>query len=653
MCGIAGFVNRRADACEIMERMLDRMIYRGPDARGHWQDTQTGLMLGHRRLSIVDLSENGAQPMTSADGRYVLTYNGEIYNAPELREELLKKCPALHFRGTSDTEVMLEALAEYGVDRALSKMKGMFAAALYDRQERTLALMRDRVGEKPLYYGFSGEEFVFFSDLEALRAYPGFQPVINREALSLYMRYGFIPAPFSVYEGIYKLEAGCTLTVRAPFTPADMTYGCYWSMERAARKGAQQPFEGSEREAADRLENLLTDAVRGQMMSDVPVGAFLSGGIDSPLIVSLMQKVSKAPVKTFTIGFDDPKYNEAQFAKEIAEHLGTDHTQLYVTENDLLEVIPRLSEIFTEPFADSSQIPTYLVSRLAKSKVTVALSGDAGDELFCGYNTYPKISALYQKTQSLPAWLRRAGAAVMGIPGIRSAGSVYRAACCLRAETPERLHEAVCYHTDWDAERLVLGVKGSGVDVLSECRIPGGGKKERNKNRLEEPKGGKYSGNGIADSMGKMMYKDMLTYHPDDILVKVDRAGMAVSLENRVPMLDRDVVEFAYRIPIGYKYDTAGISKKILKTILYRYVPKEMLDRPKKGFSVPLKRWLITGDTAQWAADSILSSRLVQDGYFDRDVLARIWKRFQKDQKNVQIVWEVLMAEQWYRRMTG
>lgn len=666
MCGIAGFINpgfinprfinQRADARGIIEKMLDRMISRGPDAKGYWQDERTGVMLGHRRLSIVDLSENGAQPMVSADGRYVVSYNGEIYNAPEIREELLEKHPALRFRGTSDTEVMLEAFAEYGVDQALQKMKGMFAIALYDRQERTLMLMRDRVGEKPLYYGFAGGEFVFFSDPEALRAYPGFHPAVNREALSLYMRYGFIPAPFSVYEGIFKLEAGCILTIAPPFGTGNIKQERYWSMEEAARYGAEHPFEGAESEAADRLETLLTDAVRGQLMSDVPVGAFLSGGIDSPLIVSLMQKVSKVPVKTFTIGFDDPKYNEAQFAKEIAEHLGTEHTELYVTENDLLEVIPRLSEIFTEPFADPSQIPTYLVSRLAKTKVTVALSGDAGDELFCGYNTYPKISALYKKTQGLPAWLRHAGAAVMGMPGIRTADDAYRIACCLKAGSPEELHEAVCYHTDHDAERLVTDGGKRSDGFLTEragLRTQGCVNGTKNGEKQSCQKDGGAFAAGIADSMGRMMYKDMCTYHPDDILVKVDRAGMAVSLENRVPMLDRDVVEFAYRIPINYKYDAQGISKKILKTILYRYVPKQMLDRPKKGFSVPLKKWLTTGDTARWAAESILQSRLAQDGYFDRNVLARIWKRFQKDQKNVQIVWEILMAEQWYQRMRG
>lgn len=638
MCGIAGFVNKKADADVMIRSMLDRMIYRGPDGGGYWRDEHTGLTLGHRRLSIVDLSGNGAQPMLSADGRYVITYNGEIYNAPEIREQLFKKRADLHWKGTSDTEVMLEAFGEYGIVPALGKMKGMFAAALYDRRERTLTLMRDRVGEKPLYYGFVGGEFVFFSDPEVMRAYSGFQAAIDREALALYLRYGFIPAPYSIYEGIYKLEPGCLLTIRAPFRADDIRYERYWSLKKAAEEGSRNPFTGSEIEAADRLEELLTEAIRGQMISDVPVGAFLSGGIDSPLIVSLIQKISAAPVRTFTIGFEDKQYNEAQFAEEIARHLGTEHTQLYVTEKELLEVIPRLSEIFTEPFADSSQIPTYLVSRLAKSRVTVALSGDAGDELFCGYNTYPKIAALYDRTQKIPAWLRRALGAALGMPGLRTGNNAYRASCCFKAETPEELHEAVCYHTDYEAERLVPwdGKKASGG-------IPEWIKRRETPCRNDH----------IPDVMGKMMDKDMATYHPDDILVKVDRAGMAVSLENRVPMLDRDVVEFAYRIPICYKYDAQGVSKKILKTILYRYVPKEMLDRPKKGFSVPLERWLTTGETAEWAEESVCHSRLAADGYFDRKVLARIWKNFRRDHRNAQILWEILMAEQWYARKEG
>ncbi len=636
MCGIAGFINNRIDATEVIRNMTKRMIYRGPDSHGEWTENATGVTLGHRRLAIVDLTKSGAQPMHSANERYVISYNGEIYNAGEVKAELEKECRkrgvTLTLRGTSDTEVILEAFGVLGIKPTLALMKGMFAVALYDREKQTLTLMRDRAGEKPLYYGFVQGAFVFCSDPEVLLGYPGFHRELDRDALQLYMRYGFIPAPFSIYEGIYKLEQGSILTIRAPFGEEDIICERYWSMKDVAERGMREPFTGTEKETADRLEELLTEAIRGQMISDVPIGAFLSGGIDSPLIVSLMQKISEHPVKTFTIGFEEKKYNEAEFAKDIARHLGTEHTELYVSEKELLDVIPRLSEIFTEPFADSSQIPTYLVSKLARSKVTVSLSGDAGDELFCGYNTYPKCEALWQKLNKLPKWLRRAGGSMLGMPGIRSMQDMYRMSMCLKADNPRQLHEAVCYHTDYLAEQLVQGCARGKVDPAMEAH---------------------YMDAALSGIKEGMMYKDMMTYHPDDILVKVDRAGMAVSLENRVPMLDRDVMEFAYRIPIEYKYSKDGVSKKILKDILYRYVPKEMLDRPKKGFSVPLVRWLTTGETAQWAKELINDSQLAGEGYLDAKVLSGIWKRFCKNGKNAQIVWEVLMAEQWYRRICG
>ncbi len=651
MCGIAGFINNRIDAPEVIRNMTKRMIYRGPDSHGEWTEENTGVTLGHRRLAIVDLTENGAQPMHSADGRFVISYNGEIYNAEEVKAALenayLNKGSRLSLRGTSDTEVILEAFGALGIRQTLALMKGMFAVALYDRKVRTLTLMRDRAGEKPLYYGFVKGAFVFCSDPEVLRGYPGFDARVDRESLQLYMRYGFIPAPFSIYEGIYKLEAGSVLTIKEPFGETDIVCERYWSMAQNAEKGLRDPFMGTEKEAADQLEALLTEAIRGQMISDVPIGAFLSGGIDSPLIVSLMQKISDKPVKTFTIGFDEKKYNEAEFAKDIAKHLGTDHTELYVSEKELLNVIPRLSEIFTEPFADSSQIPTYLVSRLARSKVTVSLSGDAGDELFCGYNTYPKCEALWKKLEKLPKWLRKAGGSVLGMPGIRTMSDMYRMSMCLKADNPRQLHEAVCYHTDYLAEQLVLVDAGYAdkrkypADIGYPCSMQD----------IPALIAGRYMDAGLSGVKESMMYKDMVTYHPDDILVKVDRAGMAVSLENRVPMLDRDVMEFAYRLPIDYKYSADGISKKILKDILYRYVPKEMLDRPKKGFSVPLVRWLTEGETAQRAKECFAHNKLAEDGYFDAKVLDRIWKNFGKNRKNAQIVWEVLMAEQWYRRI--
>lgn len=644
MCGIAGFIDRQLNQIQVVREMTARMKQRGPDGSGEWADEASGVTFGHRRLAILDLSENGAQPMISACGRYVLTYNGEIYNADLLRKEVLaykkRQGECFCFRGTSDTEALLEAMALFGTEKALMLAKGMFAFALYDRKEHVLTLARDRAGEKPLYYGFAGGNFVFASDLAALSAYPKFDAKVDRKALHEYMRYGFVPAPYSIYEGIKKLLPGFVLTLRPPFAEAQIEQHAYWSMAEAAENGRKRPFTGSRQEAADELERLLSRAVQEQMISDVPLGAFLSGGIDSPLITALMQKVSTSPVKTFTIGFDEKKYNEAEYAKEIAAHLGTDHTGLYVTEKELLDVIPKLSHIFSEPFADSSQIPTYLVSRLARTKVTVSLSGDAGDELFCGYQTYPKVAALAAKLRGVPKPLRSFMGALLGTGVLRGRGSCFRISESLKARDILQLHEAVCYHTDYEAERLVLFEDAAERRAMRKRDFVGteGGLRLPEETFFTDPK-------------RAMMYKDMVTYHPDDILVKVDRAGMAVSLENRVPMLDRDVIEFAYRLPMEYLYGDGGVSKQILKDILYRYMPKQLLDRPKKGFSVPLARWLKTGHTADWARELLENNRLAHDGIFDRRVLANIRRRFEKGNANPQIVWEILMAEQWYRRI--
>lgn len=644
MCGIAGLINRDTDMSSAIAGMTERMIHRGPDAGGTWTDWESGVTLGHRRLSVVDLTENGAQPMHSADGRYVIVYNGEIYNASEIRNKVRKARPQLQFRGTSDTEVILEAFGTLGIFETLREMKGMFAAALYDRAQRTLYLMRDRAGEKPLYYGFVNGNFIFGSEICVLEAYPEFAAhrQISIAALAEYMRYGFIPAPFSVYEGIYKLLPGTCLILKEPFS--DCRIESYWSMREAAKRGEEHPFEGGFAEACDRLEELLTEAIEGQMISDVPIGAFLSGGIDSPLIVSLMQKISKSPVKTFTIGFDEKKYNEAEFAKDIARHLGTDHTELYVSERELLDVIPKLGDIFSEPFADSSQIPTYLVSCLAKSRVTVSLSGDAGDELFCGYNTYPKIGRLWAGLGSVPFGMRRAAGRLMEISPAGRTAKGFRVSQSLKAPDIGSLHESVCYHTNYWAEHCVVGASGLNRDIDA-----GDMKKGGVPHLLYDVR----EGNVLRDATANMLLKDMLTYHPDDILVKVDRAGMAVSLENRVPMLDRDVMEFAWRLPMEYKFGMEKgrlVTKRILKHILYRYVPQEMLDRPKKGFSVPLARWLSEGRTHEWARELMEDNALVRDGFFDKKAVKKLWRSFLSGRGSAQIIWQVLMAEEWYRR---
>ena len=616
MCGFAGICQSNENYIVEITRMCDAITHRGPDHFGYWKDEQTGLVMGHRRLSIFDLSENGSQPMFSHNERYVIVYNGEIYNAFQYKDKLIAEGKVKEFHSTSDTEILLEAFANDGMN-AIKQMKGMFAIALYDRQEKTLYLLRDRAGEKPLYYGRVKGRFVFASDLASIKQMDGFNVKIDRDALALYFRLSYIPAPMTIYKDIYKLQPGCILKIKAPFTD-EPEITRYWDMEEEARIGEQNLFAGSFAEASKELERLLMESLRGQMLSDVPLGAYLSGGIDSPLIVSLMQKLSNNPIKTFTIGFEDPKFNEAQYAKDIAAHLGTEHTELYVTEKELQEVIPKIPQIFTEPFADNSLIPTYLVSKLAKSKVTVSLSGDAGDELFCGYNTYYKCENLWNKVNKIPVGLRKAGT-VMLTP-MQKNGSFYRISECLRAENGVQLQEAVCNRMDYYADHIVPGgvlPRNEEIPVLKDCK-------------------------------SSMLYKDICGYHPDDILVKVDRTGMMVSLENRVPMLDYDVIRFAFRLPIEYKYEN-GVSKRILKDILYRYVPEEMLNRPKKGFSVPIKDWLQNGPVADMARETLADSLLLKDGYLDKKAFETVLREFEKDGSHSKLVWKLFVAEQWYQ----
>ena len=616
MCGFAGICPSGENYIEEITRMCDAITHRGPDHFGYWQDKNTGLVLGHRRLSIFDLSENGSQPMFSHNERFVMVYNGEIYNALDYKKKLMDSGKVTSFRSTSDTEIILEAFAHDGMD-SIMQMKGMFAIALYDRQEKELYLLRDRAGEKPLYYGYVNGRFVFASDLASIKQVDGFCNEIDRDALALYFRLNYIPVPFTIYKDIYKLQPGCMLKIEAPFN-SEPIITKYWDMETEALEGEKNPFTGSFEEASKELERLLMESLKGQMLSDVPLGAYLSGGIDSPLIVSLMQKLSKNPVKTFTIGFEDPKFNEAQYAKDIAKYLGTDHTELYVTEKELQEVIPKIPHIFTEPFADNSLIPTYLVSKLAKSKVTVSLSGDAGDELFCGYNTYYKCENLWNKVNKIPLGLRKAGAGAL--TPLQKKGSIYRISECLQSENGVQLQEAVCNRMDYYADHMVVG---GALPTNNETAI-------------------------LKDCKSSMLYKDICGYHPDDILVKVDRTGMEVSLENRVPMLDYDVIRFAFRLPIEYKYEN-GVSKRILKDILYRYVPEEMLNRPKKGFSVPIKEWMQSGPVADMARETLADSHLVTDGYLDKKAFEVVLHEFEKDGSHSKLLWKLFIAEQWYQ----
>lgn len=619
MCGIAGFCNFTGNAQANIERMKERMYHRGPDAGGTYITEDGQIALGHRRLSIVDLSENGTQPMTSHSGRFVIVYNGEIYNYKKLANKLLQEKKIAAFRGTSDTEVLLEAFEAYGIEKTIAMCKGMFAIALYDKEEKTLYLLRDRVGEKPLYYGMVGESFVFASDVGCISVIDGFHNPICREVLDLYFVHGYIPAPYSIYEGIYKLEPGTMLKIKSPFNKWEIKP--YWSMKEAAYKGQKDLFKGSFQEAADELERLLKEAISEQMVADVPVGAFLSAGIDSSTIVALMQSLNKGKVKSFTIGMEEKGYNEAVYAKEIAQHLGTEHTELYITDKDAREVIPKLGYMFGEPFADSSQIPTYLVSKMTREHVTVSLSGDGGDELFCGYTSYFSVERIWNKMKGVPYFIRKPCSGLV-LHSPLSKRPIYKVkGKLLEAKDPSDL-----YIFSMETEPLARKI------CLTHKDIP--------------YKYSEYEEGFLEEANHNVMLMDMLMYHPDDILVKVDRTAMAVSLETRVPMLDKDLVEFAWRLPIDYKRGE-GVGKKVLREVLYRYVPKEMMERPKKGFSIPIDQWLRQPEMRMWAEGLIDKKLLKEQGILDPDVVLRMWDDFMiRGEWRIQI-WYILMFQQW------
>lgn len=620
MCGIAGFCNNAENWKENIERMNQRMVHRGPDAGGIWANDDKSVVFGHRRLSIIDLSEKGAQPMHSASGRYVCVFNGEIYNYRTIRDRLLAEKKVTAFRGGSDTEVLLAAFEAYGVRKTLALCKGMFAIALYDQETKRITLMRDRVGEKPLYYGFVNGSFVFASDIGSIRVLDGFQNEIDTAVLQIYFIHGYIPAPYSVYKDIYKLDAGCILELDAPYKSPKIS--SYWSVRDVAKYGEAHPFQGTREEAADELERLLKAAIKEQMVADVPVGAFLSAGIDSSTIVALMQAQSDLKVRTFTIGMDDPKYNEATYAKEIAKHLGTEHTELYITSEDARAVIPRLAQIFGEPFADSSQIPTYLVSKMTREHVTVSLSGDAGDELFCGYVTYSSIERIWGKMKSYPYAVRKmASSLLVNCPLLKNRQILQTKAYLLGAKSPEHLYE------------LSIAQEAGNLAIALDRNA------HLYKHNLQ-PYG------DVSDPRSCIMLMDMEMYHPDDILVKVDRTAMAVSLETRVPMLDKDVVEFAWTLPIAYKKQ-GDIGKLVLRDVLYRYVPREMMERPKKGFSIPITKWLREPGLREWA-ESLLNRELIRkQGILNADVVWRIWTDYIENGNWRIQIWYILMFQSW------
>ena len=627
MCGIAGFCNGEFDWKKNIERMNDRMYHRGPDASGIWASEDKRVVLGHRRLSIVDLTSGGSQPMESHDGRYIMAYNGEIYNYQDIKEKLIQEEKVAAFRGTSDTEVLLEAVSAYGLHETLKKSKGMFAIALYDKKERMLYLARDRVGEKPLYYGFVGKTFAFASDLNALTCLDNFANPVNKGVLGTYFRYGYIPAPYSIYQNIWKLEPGKVLKIKLPFNKYDIE--AYWSMRETAYYGQTHLFQGTEEEAAEELEKRLKNAIRGQMAADVSVGAFLSAGIDSSTIVALMQSLNERKVRSYTIGMWEKDYNEAEIAKQIASHLGTEHTELYITEEDAKQVIPKLGAMFGEPFADSSQIPTYLVSKMTKEHVTVSLSGDGGDELFCGYGTYSSVERIWNRTEKISGVIRKPiSTAVLHSPWGKSGSLAVRA----------RLLGASGIEDMYRRSEVGEGIELVSPDVLRELAGSDGGR--RCSNIMDD-----YPDSFLPEPVHNLMLMDMLMYHPDDILTKVDRTAMAVSLETRVPMLDRDVVEFAWSLPLAYKKQ-GDVTKKILRDILYKYVPRELMERPKKGFAIPLQKWLKQSELREWAESLLDRKRIKKQGLLNADSVERMWKDFIEHDIWRQQIWYVLMFQQ-------
>jgi asparagine synthase (glutamine-hydrolysing) len=646
MCGIVGFLGTagggEAALASIAARMSACLIHRGPDDSGVWVDERSGLGLGHRRLSILDLSPTGHQPMISHCGRYVITFNGEIYNYLDIRRELEASGAVPGWCGHSDTEVILAAIARWGIGRALECMTGMFALAVWDRADRTLHIARDRLGEKPVYYGWLDGTLVFASELKALRVHPRWKGEIDRGALSLFLRHSYVPAPYSIYQGIRKLTPGTFLSARPD---GSTTQTVYWSAREVAERGAAEPFTGTDTEATEMLERLLGRAVGRQMVADVPLGAFLSGGVDSSTVVALMQAQSDRPVKTFTIGFREAGHNEAEHAKAVARHLGTDHTELYVTPAEARDTIPRLPALYDEPFSDASQIPTLLVAQLARRNVTVSLSGDGGDELFAGYNRYFIGRGLWGSVGWLPRPVRRVAAA--GITAI-SPAQWDRFLSRFLALWPghfsygnpgEKLHKLALILAARDPDEIYRGLTSLWKNPASVV-LSGAEPVTTGSDRSQWAT--------LSDFTQRMMFLDLITYLPDDILVKVDRAAMGVSLETRVPMLDHQVVEFAWRVPLSLKIRD-GQGKWLLRQVLYKHVPRELIERPKAGFYVPIADWL-RGPLRGWAESLLSEARLRREGFFDATVIRNSWNQHLSGRRDwQQALWNVLMFQAWFQ----
>lgn len=635
MCGIAGFWTvagaHEQDLAERGRRMSDAIAHRGPDKGAVWVDAEAGAVLAQRRLAIVDLSAAGDQPMRSADGRWTIVYNGEIYNAPEIAEDL----PGIAWRGHSDTEVLLEACAAWGIEAAVRRCIGMFAFALWDRRERRLHLVRDRFGIKPLYYARRDGVFLFGSELKALRAYPGFAPEVEGAAVARFLQFAYVPEGLSIYRGVSKLPPGHRLTVEAE----GETLACWWDVKERAVAGQSQLDRRPEDDVIADLDGLLRDAVGRRMIADVPLGAFLSGGIDSSTVVALMQAQSRVPVRTFSIGFAEKAYDESAHARAVAAHLGTDHTELIVSPEEAREVIPHLAEMFDEPFADSSQIPTFLVSRLARRHVTVSLSGDGGDEAFAGYTRHAAIAALWRRVGRIPPGARRAAAAALRLPTPEAwdaafawlparfkpshfGGKIHKGADLLALGGVDEMYARVV--SQWPEAELpvVGGVAATPDDGLARC---------------------------LPDVAARLRCRDMQGYLPGDILTKVDRASMAVSLEARVPLLDHRVVEFAWRLPPEMLIRN-GVGKYALRRVLDRYVPRHLVERPKIGFGIPVGQWL-RGPLRDWAEDLLSPAALDANPFLDAAAVRGAWKRHVSGARNWEHrIWCVLMLQSWMRR---
>jgi asparagine synthase (glutamine-hydrolysing) len=647
MCGFAGYwsLAENGQAPQVLKRMGDAIAHRGPDDSGLWVDENAGIGLVHGRLSILDLSPAGHQPMISRSERFVLIFNGEIYNFREIAKEIQTR-NEFPWRGHSDTEVMLAAFEAWGVEESLGRFVGMFAFALLDRADRCLYLCRDRMGEKPLYYGWAGKYFLFGSELKALRAHPAWCGKIDRGALALLMRHNYIPAPYSIYEGICKVVPGTLLRLdlRTASPGGVPNTKPYWRVAQVVANGLADRFGGSDLAAVDELDRLLRQAVAGQMVADVPLGAFLSGGVDSSTIVALMQSMNSRPVRTFSIGFHEAGYDEAVYAKAVARYLGTEHTELYVTSEQARAVIPYLPTMYDEPFADSSQIPTFLVSKLARQHVTVSLSGDAGDELFGGYNRYFLARDIWKRLRLLPFAARKALSSSLTmlspaawnslldfvgpltpapLRGGIGGDKLHKLAGVLAVRTPDEMYKKG-FTSHWaNPADIVI----DGIEPLTALTDP-------------------VQDIGLSDFAESMMYLDTMSYLPDDILVKVDRASMAVSLESRIPFLDHRLVEFAWRLPLSMKI-RHGQGKWILRQVLYQYVPKDLIERPKMGFGVPIDAWL-RGPLSDWAEDLLSESRLRQEGYFNPAPIRQKWAEHLSGKRNWQYhLWDVLMFQAW------